>query len=184
MRAIRKVARHVLGSGVVVGLALGLTAPVAAELFRCRDADGKTIFTDQKSLCPSAEPFEPSGVVHPVDPTPEPPAASAPSLAAPSALDPDASHEEAWQQKKRAAEVEIQRIEKQRSWMRSYVGHCNRGGYVTTRDEAGIQQVVNCSVLRRDFAELEKEEAKVRQYLETGLREECRRSGCLPGWIR
>jgi hypothetical protein len=121
--------------------------------------------------------------VQSVDPVPErsepsrsPGAAALPDL--------DASMEAHWQQKKRDAERAIERIEKQREWMRQYVSHCNRGGYVTTRDEAGIKQVVNCSVLRRNFDALAAEEAKAREYLTSGLREECRQAGCLPGWIR
>ena len=164
------------------GVALAWAAPAEAELFRCRDADGKIVFTDQKSLCPGADPFEPTGEVHAVEPTSERPAPSrAPAATAPSL---DAAQQAHWRQQKLDAENELARIQKRRDWMQQYVSHCNRGGYVTTRDEAGIKQVVNCSMLRREFDALEAEEKKARDYLTTGLRDDCRRAGCLPGWIR
>ena len=151
-----------------------------AELFRCTGPDGKTIYTDQKQACPGAEPSEPSGVVHRTE-TPE----SAPAAPSRELRTPDAESEAAqWKQKKLDAEREIEAIEARRAWMKPYVGHCNRGGWVTTRDDAGIQQVVNCSVLRGRFKELETQEAAAREYLATGLPEECRRAGCLPGWLR
>ena len=64
------------------------------------------------------------------------------------------------------------------------MSYCNRGAYITTRDDAGIQQVVNCSELRREFHDLEAKEAAGRDYLANGLAEECRRAGCRPGWLR
>jgi hypothetical protein len=38
--------------------------------------------------------------------------------------------------------------------------------------------------VRRDYASLEKQQEETRAYLDEGLEEECRRAGCLPGWIR
>ena len=64
------------------------------------------------------------------------------------------------------------------------MGYCNRGAYVTTRDDAGLPQVVNCSELKREFHSLEEKEAAASAYLTTGLADECRKSGCLPGWLR
>lgn len=166
-------------------LALAAATSASAELFRCVGPDGKLVYTDQKALCPGADPHEPSGTVLPLEPTPAParPAASAP---AEPALDPgtEAAMAAHWQQKKRDAEDVVAQIQQRRDWMQPYVGHCNRGGYVTTRDEAGIKQVVNCSVLRREFDSLEQQEAAARDYLSRGLRDECRKAGCLPGWIR
>lgn len=177
-----------LGVAALLGTAHALSpvAPAAAELFRCLGADGQVVFTDQKSLCPGADPHEPSGVVHSVEPQPAPSRPAAPAPSDPALLDRDveAAMIEHWQQKKRDAEQAIAQIRKRREWMLPYVGHCNRGGYVTTRDDAGIQQVVNCSVLRREFDALEQQEAAARDYLTLGLREECRKAGCLPGWIR
>jgi hypothetical protein len=161
-----------------------LAAAADAELFRCTGPDGQTIFTDQKDTCPGAEPFEPSGVVLEA-PTPGGTERAAPPAAGPSLADDAlAAQAEQWKRRKLEAEQAVERIRQRRDWMKPYVGHCNRGGYVTTRDDAGIQQVVNCSELRREFNSLEAQEAAAREYLTAGLPEECRKAGCLPGWLR
>ena len=46
-----------------IGLLLALSAPAAADLLRCKNAEGKTIYTDKPELCPGAEPFEPKGEI-------------------------------------------------------------------------------------------------------------------------
>ena len=55
---------------------------------------------------------------------------------------------------------------------------------MTTRDKAGIKRAVPCSEIRGEFDVLDQREARVRNYLENELPEECRRAGCLPGWLR
>ena len=171
--------RTILRCCLLALLAL-LAREAGAELFRCVGPDGEVVFTDQKDVCPGADAFEPSGVVHSA-PTParRPPASR-------DALAEDAREAEAdsWRRRKREAEERLEALQKRREWMKPYVNHCNRGGYVTTRDDAGIEQVVNCSLLRRDFAALDPLEAELREYLDTGLAEECRKAGCLPGWLR
>ena len=167
-----------------------VAGPIAghAELFRCVGPDGKTVYTDQKSTCPGAEPSQPSGVVHraTASDAPAPGPASASPLAAPGKATrknaADASKQ--WRQKKVEAEQQVERIHARHEWIKEYVSYCNRGAYVTTRDDAGIQQVVNCSELKREFHDLEKQEADARAYLDTGLAQECRKAGCLPGWLR
>jgi hypothetical protein len=161
-----------------------------AELFRCKGPDGKAIFTDQKRTCPGAEPSEPAGVLQRV-PKPDGVArdANAPpsAIAAPAAPVPDQAVDAAaqWKQKKLDAEQKVEQIRTQREAMAKWVGFCNRpGGYIAARDEAGIQRVENCSELRQEFHSLEAQEAAARDYLATGLAEECRRAGCLPGWLR
>ncbi|HKA16651.1 MAG TPA: DUF4124 domain-containing protein [Myxococcota bacterium] len=166
-----------------------LAGAARAELFRCKGPDGKMIYTDQKHTCPGADPSEPTGVVHHAE-TPEPsrrgadvaPAAHAPGAAA---TDPGAGAEEFWRQKKRDAEQQLAQIRAQRERFDISAGHCKRpGAYVVTRDDAGIQKVANCSELLREFHALEAKEAAARDYLASGLSDECRRAGCLPGWVR
>ena len=179
-------------SALAFGLAFALSgASARAELFRCTGPDGKTIFTDQKQNCPGAEPSEPTGVVHRVE-TPES-RHSAPDseTAAPAAPSRDphapevASEAAQWKQKKRDVEQQIAKIHAQREAMDRFVSLCNRPGrYVTTRDDAGIQQVVSCSELKRQFDALSTQEATARDYLANGMPDECRRAGCLPGWLR
>jgi hypothetical protein len=150
--------------GLLLALAALVATPGSAELFRCTGPDGKTIFTDQQGACPDADPYEPSGVVH---------SAPSPSKGSTAAVrrrrdDSDRAAEEeskVWRQKKRDAQARIDEIQRRRVWMKPYVTHCNRGGYVTTRDDAGIQDVVNCSRLRHEFAALDKLEAEANDYL-------------------
>jgi Domain of unknown function (DUF4124) len=172
-----------------LALALVLLGTAArAELFRCTGPDGKTIFTDQKQNCPGAEPSEPTGVVHRAE-TPESVRSAPDHEPAAASRDPNApqvdSEAAQWKQKKLDVERQIAKIHAQRDVMDRFVSHCNRPGrYVTTRDDAGIQQVVSCSDLKRQFDALGSQEAAARDYLATGLPEECRRAGCLPGWLR
>jgi uncharacterized protein DUF4124 len=169
-------------------LALALSAlaatPAAAELYRCQDPDGRTIYTDQKDACPGAKPFEPSGQVLSA-PTPAGSAQPAPA-APPAAAEPDtdAAMEQHWQDKRRAALAQIAQIQQRRQYLEKYVNHCKWRDYVATRDDAGVEKVVNCSEMRREFAALDEEEAAARDYLNEGLPEECRKAGCLPGWVR
>jgi hypothetical protein len=173
--------------GLTALLAVAVFAGAAhAELFRCKGPDGKTIFTDQKKVCPGADPSEPAGVVHRAETAAPPDAASVPAARE---RDTRAEVEEAakaqWKQKKLDVERHLAEIRTRRDAMEKFVSHCNRPGrYVTTRDDAGIQQVVNCSDLKRQFDDLDTQEAAARNYLATGLAEECRRAGCLPGWLR
>ena len=118
--------------------------PRRAELFRCTGPDGKTIYTDQKDSCPGADPFEPSGVVHKAV-TPEPPPARPSQESVPAARGSDPLAEKAkegaaaqWRMRKEEAEQKVRSIQAQREYIEKYVSYCNRGAYVTTRDDAGI----------------------------------------------
>ena len=159
-----------------------------AELFRCTDADGKAVYTDRKDTCPGAEETEPQGVVHHAE-TPEAPAPDA--GVAPAAPAPARARESAeevaaadWKQKKRVAEQQVDVIHERREFIKRYLSYCNRGAWVTTRDESGNKEVVNCTELHSEFNALEAKEAAAREYLATGLADECRRAGCKPGWVR
>jgi hypothetical protein len=169
-------------------LAVSALATAAhAELFRCTGPDGKTIFTDQKQTCPGAEASEPAGVIQRAE-TPDASKQNDEGVPASRADDshpPGAEAEAFWKQKKRDAEQKVEEIRAQRESFGRFTGHCHRpDNYVVTRDDAGIEKVVNCSDLLREFHELETQEAAARDYLATGLSEDCRRAGCLPGWLR
>lgn len=171
--------------------ALGLvTAGEArAELFRCTGPDGGTVYTDDKSTCPGVEEHEPKGRVLTVPTSPEsrPPAARARLRRQHDArLRDQAEEAEAarWRRKKEAKEAELQDLLTRRDSLREFLTWCNRGGYVMRRDEAGIKRRVSCTTIRSQYASFEERAETVRTYLDTGLAEECRRAGCLPGWIR
>lgn len=173
---------------VWLGVALG-SAGARAELFRCAGPDGRMVYTDDKSVCPQAKPYQPDGVVHGVDPSPQPEPAAAEGRPARAALrgraqDAEAGEAQVWRERKRAKEDELRQVAAQRDRLHGYVAWCNRGGQVITRDEAGIKQNVRCNELNDRLAALDEREEQIRDYLENGLAEECRRAGCLPGWIR
>lgn len=174
-------------AAIVTLLAAGAAS---AELLRCAGADGRTIYTDNPALCPGANPFEPKGEVHGIEPAaPVHPAAREPSRLERSQRrrrveEAQAAEAARWKQKKLEKEQELEQVLARREQMRELVSHCNRGGQALTLDDAGIKRRVSCSVVREEFSSLDTREASVRSYLEEGLAEECRRAGCLPGWIR
>jgi hypothetical protein len=166
-------------------LAPGIRA--GADLLRCVGPDGKTIYTDSKALCPDAKPFEPDGAIQ------AGPAASG-------ARDPlddrqrraasrlrraevEAGEAARWRDKKTELEEALAAIQERRSYLASFLAMCNRGGSVVTRDAAGIKRPVPCKDIRAEHASLGADEERAQAALDS-LPDECRRAGCLPGWIR
>jgi hypothetical protein len=175
-----------LRAGGLLTIALVASGAARAELLRCTGPDGKTIYTDDKSVCPEAEPFEPAAVLHgterqaPVEPSQRRKRVASRE----SAPDADAGQAEHWRGLRSAKQEELRQIAAERAELKGYVAWCNRGGSVVTRDQAGIKQKVRCDQLRDIMAALDTRKADIDEYLEHGLPEECRRAGCLPGWIR
>lgn len=172
--------------------ALGLAAsaaPARADLLRCTGPDGRTIFTNDAARCPGAKPFEPDATLQGVESAP---AAAPPESAAPASVrgrpDPreqaQQSQAATWRQKRLDKERELQQIRSARDYLAPFVSHCNRGGVVLTADAVGMKHKVSCRELQDELDHLAQREAAARDYLEHGLAEECRRAGCLPGWIR
>jgi hypothetical protein len=171
--------RGVLGIGVA---ALLLAPAASAELYRCQDANGRTVFTDDPAVCPGARPSESTGRVQAVPSAPlqrsAPPARSSLQQQAEDAA------ETLWRQKKSSKEHELRELEARHADLVQYVTWCNRGGELIARDEAGLAQKVSCGDVDQEFAEVGQKLETVRHYLEEGIQEECRRAGCLPGWLR
>ena len=172
--------------GALCGLWCLIQNPAAAgELLRCKGPDGKIVYTDDKSVCPDAKPFEPNGRISKPElgksapPTRKPRARR--RIAGNTATKAEA---ERWRAKKAATESELERVAEKRAQFKGFVATCNRRGRVIHYDDAGIKQEVACNELQQRFAELDAQDAKIRAYLEEGLAEDCRRAGCLPGWIR
>jgi hypothetical protein len=160
-----------------------LALPAHAELYRCKLPDGRTTFTDDSSKCPGAPAHELSGRVETI--TTHRPAAPARALRRPSlATRARADQARVWREKRLRKEQELVKIGKRREKLRSFVTHCNRGGEVIQRDSTGIKHTISCSRVRRDYASLDEQQEEIRSYLDEGLEEECRRAGCLPGWVR
>jgi hypothetical protein len=179
-----------LSRTIIFALSLVLAGPAAAELLRCKAADGRMIYTDNPTLCPGAKPFEPKGEVQTAPSATPTPRQTAPASRLQRARarkrSDEAQEGEAlrWKQRKVAKEQELETIQARREQIREYVTWCNRGNSVTTRDKSGIKRTVPCSEIRKEFGVLDEREASVRHYLESELPEECRRAGCLPGWLR
>jgi len=175
-------------TAAAVLLAIG---PVAgAEMFRCVAADGSVTFTDNAAACPRAEKHETSDRVQMLPSAPSDadalPAAprSAPGSDASTSVEAEQAQKQVWQQKKSDAEARLRDVEARVIRLQRVVAGCNRGAEIVTRDATGLKYEVPCDEIRREHELAEAEAENLRDYLATGLRQECRESGCLPGWVR
>jgi hypothetical protein len=165
-------------------LVLGAWEPARTEIYKCVGADGKTLFTSDSSQCPGAERHEPTGRLEKV------PGQSRSSVQRPPArlgshgTASPAGNEALWRGKKLRAEAELRELEGRVEYVRRAVVWCNRGHALYSEDETGIRRGYDCRNVHDEFAEIEGRLAELRVYLDEGLEEECRRAGCLPGWIR
>ena len=163
-----------------------VTLDARAGLFRCQRPDGSVVYTDSQVTCPGARPHEPRGTVQKVDGRVStrrsvPASAQKPQTIEPSA---DATAEAHWRKKKQQVEQELEQLTLQTSELEPFLTICNRGGYLYMTQDNGLKKKVSCNSLRANFAELESRRASLHEYHESGLQDECRRSGCLPGWLR
>jgi hypothetical protein len=169
-------------------LAVILLVPAAgrAELYKCRGPDGKTLFTSDRSQCPGAEAHQPSGSLQrsgaSAAPAPRPAAAARP--AARRAAPDDEIEAQAWRAKRERAEAELGAVEARIARMHEVAGWCNRGHAVYAEDADGLRHDVDCDEVDAAERELRREQKRLAAYLAEGLEEECRRAGCLPGWLR
>jgi hypothetical protein len=171
--------RSLLLSAVLV---LGLGAPAQAEIYKCVGADGKTLFTSDPSLCPGAERHVPSGRLERV--TTQPAVRAAPARRPSRSIERFEENEAVWRGKKLRAEAELRDLETRLEYVRQAVGWCNRGHSLYTEDASGIRRGYDCDQVQNEYEEVRARMAGLRLFLEEGLEEECRRAGCLPGWIR
>jgi hypothetical protein len=178
--------RRVIGRSLLLAavLALGAGDPASAEIYKCVGADGKTLFTSDLSQCPGAERHEPSGRLERV-PTHAPTPARRPPARFHSPGMPNLAGQEAvWRGKKLRAEAELRDLEGRIDYVREAVGWCNRGRSLYVEDDTGIRRGYDCRKVQNEHEEIKARMAGLRLYLDEGLEEECRRAGCLPGWIR
>ena len=167
-----------------LGLALALAAGADAETYRCEGPDGKTLFTSDRSLCPRAERHESSGrIQRSASATPEPSARRGGPSPARLAGDGDAEAE-AWRAKRANAEADLAAARSRLETLHEVAGWCNRGREIWATDEDGLRHGVDCNDLAAQQKALQREERRLESYLAEGLEDECRRAGCLPGWIR
>jgi hypothetical protein len=188
-------ARAARTAGWLAALLLWTTVslPAAADLLRCVGPDGKVIYTDNKAVCPEAEPFEPDAELQKEDTAAR--AGQTPAAADPlaerlrrarqrqAAAEAEEGEAERWQQKKTKLEEEIEKLRQKREHLERFITNCNRGGLTYARDDAGIKRTLKCSDIKAQYANLGAEEEAAHAAL-AALPEECRKAGCLPGWLR
>jgi hypothetical protein len=183
---------------VVVLAVVAAAAPAGAEMYRCEKPDGTITFTGDASACPGAAPHAPkgnlqralggdsgSGAAMEVDPSTG--EAEAPRPRPAKRRDAAADEEAAaatWRAKRSEAEAESQQIESALEEFREMVTWCNRGGTIELQERTGMRRDYSCTEARSQHDRLSARAAELKRYLSGGLQEECRREGCLPGWIR
>jgi hypothetical protein len=175
--------RGLAALALLFAVAVGVEA--GAQTYRCQGPDGKTLFTSDRSLCPSAARHEPSGQIQRSTGAPARPAPPRAPAARRAASAPDEAHEAAaWRAKRRQAEAGLEHARARRGMLDRVAGWCNRGGEVYAEDQDGLRQDVSCEDLEAEQQAVRREAKRLEAYLDEGLEEECRRAGCLPGWIR
>ncbi len=178
--------------GVVIAAAVSalLVGAAQAEIFKCVGPNGDVRFTSSAAQCPNAQPHTPSdSAVQRVEKD-QPLASARPGAVsarrrAPAAADDSSGSEALWRNKRAEVKQELQEIEAQIAHIQKAVRWCNDGNLLWVEDDrTGIREDVPCSAIDARKEQLEGEKERVEQYLAEGLEEECRRAGCLPGWLR
>jgi hypothetical protein len=173
-----------------------VAAPAAAEIFACTGPNGEKFFTSDKGACPRAERHAPSRDVQRMQdgsPAPAPggdaaaPAGAQPAPAAPRAEEAPSGEEAqaaVWRRKRADAEQELRDLERNFDEYQEIVKWCNRGGDLYLEDKVGVRKDYDCDDAQESYEKISKRVGELRTYLAGGLEDECRRAGCLPGWIR
>jgi hypothetical protein len=168
---------------LVTVVALVVWEPALAEIYKCVGADGKTLYTSDQSQCPGAEEHQSTGRLETVPSQPHPSVRRSPARGR-RTIEPVSGGEALWRGKKLRAETELRDLESRIEYVRRAVGWCNRGHALYVEDERGIRSGYDCRNVHNEYEEMKARMAGLRVYLDEGLEEECRRAGCLPGWIR
>ncbi|HEU4431135.1 MAG TPA: DUF4124 domain-containing protein [Myxococcota bacterium] len=179
------------------GLALAFALPLltsgttSAEIFKCVGPNGEVTFTSSAAQCPNAQPhvLKDAAVqrIEKAEPlaSARPGAAPLPRRAPAAAVDDSAGAEALWRNKKSEAQQRLQQIEAELQYLQAAVRWCNEGNLLWAEDRrTGIRRDVPCSEVDATKAALDEEKDRAEDYLAEGLEEECRRAGCLPGWLR
>ena len=168
------------------GALLAVQSVSANEIYKCRGADGKIVFTSSRAACPDAQPHVlKARVQNVIEPKGAPAAARGPARLAPAArsAQPDGL-EKMWRRKRSETEQQLRQLDKQIQHSQAMVKGCNRGSEWYRKDDAGIRRHLSCDQVKAEFQKLQQERVELQTYLRSGLEEECRQAGCLPGWVR
>ncbi len=173
-------------AALALAIGLGLVAGAArAELYKCQGPDGKTLFTSDRSQCPGAEAHQPSGQLQRTRSNPAPSAPAPPPSARPARGNVDDEVEaQAWRARRTNAQAALKQTEAQLATLHEVAGWCNRGHEVYAEDRDGLRRGIDCEDIDENERALRREQKRLEDYLAEGLEEECRRAGCLPGWLR
>jgi hypothetical protein len=171
----------------LLGVLLVLPTSGDAELYRCTDSQGAVSYTGDPHDCRG------NATRHETRRGLQSTGASTRARAKPqrrqrapasSGLAADESAAATWRRKKLNAQAELLQILAQLPRWERLQTSCNRGADTWYSDEAGIKHSVSCAQIAAERTRAEADRARVRDYLDGGLEDECRRAGCLPGWIR
>lgn len=178
-----------LAPALLAALALAAGGGARAEMYRCPGAGGSPVYTSDPAACPGALRHEPSREVQrlPGAPAPavEPPAPGGrPAPPAAAADEPADAQAAMWRRRRSEAEAELRALTAGHEDLREIVTWCNRGGELVVEDDVGIRDRYDCGDAREAFGRASTRIAELRAYLAGGLDDECRRAGCLPGWVR
>ncbi|MCP5071564.1 MAG: DUF4124 domain-containing protein [bacterium] len=175
-------ARTILGAMLLwVGVALAI--PAGAEIYRCTGPDGQVRFTGDASQCPGAKEHESKAKVQTYSSTAAQPSQPPPAARTRAGLTEDANAA-VWRSKKLQAEQQLAELEARLPGLHRATGWCNRGNVLYRTDDLGRRQTIDCKEVQEEYQRLEQTRDEVAEYLAEGLEEQCRRSNCLPGWIR
>jgi hypothetical protein len=170
---------------LLVACLLFCSAAAWAELYKCQGADGKMLFTSDRSQCPGAAAHEPGGEIQRTQPSGPARAPTQLRPAGPAAPVPDdAAEAQVWRAKRAEAVSALHQTEARLATARQVAGWCNRGHEVFAEDPDGLRHDVSCEEVDATEQALRREQKRLEAYLGEGLEEECRRAGCLPGWLR
>jgi Domain of unknown function (DUF4124) len=178
-------------AGVALAAAALLATAAQSEIYKCVGPSGDVRFTSSAAQCPNAPPHKPSdAAVQRVEKerplaTARPGAVPARRRSPAAAADDSSGSEALWRGKRAAAAQHLHDVEAQLAHIQKAVRWCNDGNLLWVEDDrTGIRKDIPCSEIDATKEMLEEEQQRVERYLAEGLEEECRRAGCLPGWLR
>ena len=173
---------------VLVLVSLGVGSPAFAEIYKCQGPDGDTLYTTDRSQCPGAEAHDLKGQIQSVESSRSVTSrrASRPARRARAGSpDIEATQRAHWQAKKREAQATLAESQERLRYLERMVTACNRGAELWVEDaDTGIRQGYSCNRVKAERAEVATLVTQAEHFLAEGLEEQCRRAGCLPGWIR
>jgi hypothetical protein len=161
-----------------------IAGAAGAEIYKCVGADGREHFTASEADCKGRPAERVQGEVQRTKTDANAP----PARSSRPAVQPGQDETQAlvWRQKKVKAEQKLARLRQDSGTLEQALAFCEQGGQLRLKDpETGLNEVVPCETVQREATRALQELDELELYLhEGGLEDDCRRSGCLPGWIR